>query len=658
MGDTVGKSGVMWGGGYAPIFVKAGELFKDGEVDVIKLDAGERLSFRFVRYPSSSLDTGEITVDIEHLDDAAVPQMEDPRDDFEVEITGLPEVAHGVIAPLPDVAVWTPERGPAGRVDQMEAGETSMTSDAELAKGFSETLVVEDDLSQGPSEEGVEEDEEDEEDEEEEEEEEGGQDGEALSEAEVMEVEEVFVQEEEGSDPDAEPVEADDDPFFIDVQGSSQHDQSGYPEDPLFFVDVQPVHGVVVEETSITYETSHPSIPLGRAPSRSPSPQVEEIVFRPRKYEQPKPISVNVPPPTIASTSSRPGPAEEPARPEFALPTSLNRRQKKALKREKRARNKGKAREKNRKRLQAYEGSDLEWGSDGPPAGILDIEGSEDDDGAENDEEILRDYLKGTILGFNARDVGAGDEDSESGSDLDEDIARAYDASALVGDEALELESGEEDNPDIEGSSASDDDNEDEDEDDDNDDSSELGEIEFEWQAEADDNVSEDEEDDEGDLFKGKDDWNDTEWFIKNLEVSCRLATTTSRALSDCQDALDGETDMNDRKSRRALFSSIENGDFGDDWGTGMPCSLWARQQLIHSPCQAEQEGLWYTTGATRPVGERSTAQSGEEAPAGSRSSCRSPGSLPGHSRQEEGQIQGVLANRTSETRSSHPGVG
>jgi hypothetical protein len=47
------------------------------------------------------------------------------------------------------------------------------------------------------------EDEEDEEDEEEEEEEEGGQDGEALSEAEVMEVEEVFVQEEEGSDPEA-----------------------------------------------------------------------------------------------------------------------------------------------------------------------------------------------------------------------------------------------------------------------------------------------------------------------------------------------------------------------------------------------------------------------------------------------------------------------
>ena len=33
LGDTVGKNGVTWGGGAAPLFVKAGELFKDGELD-------------------------------------------------------------------------------------------------------------------------------------------------------------------------------------------------------------------------------------------------------------------------------------------------------------------------------------------------------------------------------------------------------------------------------------------------------------------------------------------------------------------------------------------------------------------------------------------------------------------------------------------------
>ena len=40
-GDTVGRTGVMCGGGAAPLFVKAGELFKDGEVDIISIDKGE-----------------------------------------------------------------------------------------------------------------------------------------------------------------------------------------------------------------------------------------------------------------------------------------------------------------------------------------------------------------------------------------------------------------------------------------------------------------------------------------------------------------------------------------------------------------------------------------------------------------------------------------
>ncbi len=38
--STGGKGGVKWGGGAAPLFVKAGELFKDGEVEVITIDSG------------------------------------------------------------------------------------------------------------------------------------------------------------------------------------------------------------------------------------------------------------------------------------------------------------------------------------------------------------------------------------------------------------------------------------------------------------------------------------------------------------------------------------------------------------------------------------------------------------------------------------------
>jgi hypothetical protein len=39
--STVGREGVTWGGRGAPIFVKSGELFKDGEVDIIRKDEGE-----------------------------------------------------------------------------------------------------------------------------------------------------------------------------------------------------------------------------------------------------------------------------------------------------------------------------------------------------------------------------------------------------------------------------------------------------------------------------------------------------------------------------------------------------------------------------------------------------------------------------------------
>ena len=36
--STTRKEGVKWGGGAAPMFVKAGELFKDGEDEVIGVD--------------------------------------------------------------------------------------------------------------------------------------------------------------------------------------------------------------------------------------------------------------------------------------------------------------------------------------------------------------------------------------------------------------------------------------------------------------------------------------------------------------------------------------------------------------------------------------------------------------------------------------------
>ncbi|WVQ82761.1 hypothetical protein IAT38_004893 [Cryptococcus sp. DSM 104549] len=73
LGSTVGKGlgdgTIYWGGGLAPLFVKAGELFKDGEVDIVTNDK----------------DTG-VSVETVPLSDPAAPQMTDLRDGTEIEI--------------------------------------------------------------------------------------------------------------------------------------------------------------------------------------------------------------------------------------------------------------------------------------------------------------------------------------------------------------------------------------------------------------------------------------------------------------------------------------------------------------------------------------------------------------------------------------------
>jgi hypothetical protein len=45
--STVGREGVTWGGRGAPLFVKGGELFKDGEVDIVRRDESRFKHFSF-----------------------------------------------------------------------------------------------------------------------------------------------------------------------------------------------------------------------------------------------------------------------------------------------------------------------------------------------------------------------------------------------------------------------------------------------------------------------------------------------------------------------------------------------------------------------------------------------------------------------------------
>lgn len=309
--------------------------------------------------------------------------------------------------------------------------------------------------------------------------------------------------------------------------------------DSLFFVDTDPIADAA-DHPAIVYET-FAGAPLGEPAFRAPTPEEEEIVFKRRSYAQPEPIALNVASVPIEGSSA----SAENSAPAPALPTSLNRRQKKALKKEKRTRNKSKGKkaaktQKNRRRPQAYEGSDLDWGSDGPPARMLDMEGAGlDSDDSDIDEDVLRDYLAGTLLG-GQKASGKGEENEEEDSDeddsdMEEDITRAYDDAAVGGDEQFELDSDEAENPDVEAESG--DDSEDS-EDEDDDDSSDLGEIHFTaTRMEPEEDSDEDSDDD--DMFNAKDSWNETEWFIRNMEVSTRhpapLHCSLLRRLSTAQ---------------------------------------------------------------------------------------------------------------------------
>lgn len=293
--------------------------------------------------------------------------------------------------------------------------------------------------------------------------------------------------------------------------------------EPLFFVDTGPI----TVATEVQYHSLTTDKPLGTHLSDG-SKSEEEIILKPRNFGQPKPISVD----TTHAGPSR-STAQPPSKPydatveegfisrSFVPPTQLSRRDKKALKKEKRTRNKVKAKKNKKdgkKRGDVYVGSDVEWGSDGPPDHILSVEMDLDDDlDSEKDVEILRDYLAGTLLN-EATDSEEEDEEEPGEEKMSFNLIRAMATDANDQDENFEVESGEEDNPDIESDS--------EDEDsveggsiDEDDDSSDIGEIRFKPISKPAQDSSSDEDDIDA-IFNGKDSWDETEWFIKNMEVS------------------------------------------------------------------------------------------------------------------------------------------
>lgn len=204
---------------------------------------------------------------------------------------------------------------------------------------------------------------------------------------------------------------------------------------PGLFLDTAPQQPVF--ESAATLYTTHLFAPVG-APSQ-PSKQdkgkgkhssdEEEIVFRPRKYQQPRPIHVEVPPvpsaalPHVAPPAIAKAAYPQKAEKQSALPPSqapihafvdpraqkpvLPRKDKKAAKKEKK-KNRGKGGKSNKLARDDFGvEDDIEWGSDGPPKRILRIEGVEEElqvihrgwSKKDVDMDILRDYLEGTMLG-------------------------------------------------------------------------------------------------------------------------------------------------------------------------------------------------------------------------------------------------------------------
>ncbi|ORX35975.1 hypothetical protein BD324DRAFT_514435 [Kockovaella imperatae] len=471
-GDTVGKIGVSWGGGSAPIFVKAGELFKDGEVDVVTVEQ-------------------DLQIDVMPMSDPSATQLTVLQDEIEFEVTQ--------------------GRRTFGRIQ----AKTPIQSDRSTPE-------------------------------------------QAHSEPPVPDIQ--FVRAAPSVDVPAVPV----DPPLSKLADSqvNRHLFSVNSGDSAtevvdfasFFIDTEPS---AISEKPLYQPTPLPAL------RRKPTEPAEEenIVFVPKSHSKPEPVLVeeSVFPSQAAAAGQHVSRA-------LVNPHALSRREKKAQKKDKRGRVKGKGKKKN-KQVTIQEGSDIDWGSDGPPVDVVSVDGDVEGKG-EEDMELLRDYLAGTLL--NAQDSSE-EEDGYSGQEAEEP-GDAGDGAADTGDGDIEdLSSGEEDNPSLEDGNSWAVGFETESESSDS--SSELAGPSRVPQNNPYDEGSEDEDEDDIDaMFNGRDSWNEADWFIQNMEA-----------------ALDGRT-LAKGKAARSIFNSVENGDFGDEWDLNPVRKGKKNQRSLIPP---ELQGQW-----------------------------------------------------------------
>lgn len=456
---------------------------------------------------------GDITVDKLPLSDPSAPQMTDLADEMEVEI--LDPAAVSLSGQLSGPEELVPVSTiPAQLLDDVDAthtlGSPPTVPDSHDPK-FATIATQPDELAQGIAE---------------------------LS----------------AGDKNAAAVETEDETaFFVDTTPAPLAGTS--EDDDLFYVDTAPEASEspvgttsYVHDVSTTLGQRRPSLPES-------DDEDEEIVFAPRTYKQPQPITLD---PQPQASSSRPhghvSPPPVVSR-TFVNPKAMTRAQKKTAKKEKK---KGKRSRRANRQAELAEASDVDWGSDGPPdRDIMDIDGVEESDG-EDDVAVLRDYLAGTLLNERTKDqdeVEDEEEDEELDSDevdeaIDTDLmkqfgegVRGWNGEGIADSDASEEEDDSDDQA-VEEQLADDDDDDDSSEgssqdgsgsytDDESDDDSgiDVDQLEHDIDRQLAEALEQGEEDSEmEELFTGKEGWgDDTDWFIQSMEV--RLAGLSSHSI-------------------------------------------------------------------------------------------------------------------------------
>lgn len=538
---------VTWGGGLAPLFVKAGELFRDGEVDVVKRHDGKlscalecgasglcKLAFAAVLREKGRRLTPDVYV-VEHypMSDPSAPQMHDLHDDVEVEIANEADRAQALYAvashrheaPVGVASVVTqPSKEP------QTAGADTSLDDETIERVLSEhieTLVVDDSHivvteTSIVIDANVDTDEEDEQV--------------VYSPSAPVTVLEISPGEAtmdgKTDEEEADEVIPDDELFVVDTTGI----EPSLPDDSLFIIDTTGEGNTTAD--TILYDS--PAVPsTSRAAPPPPTLDDESIVYRPRLIEDP-----------VASSSRAPlPPSNFELRDVYVDPrVMMTRKDRKAAKREKRARNKRSRRKAGGGtgdlRI-ASDGSDLDWGSDGPPK-VLAVLGDDDVVGDEEldpdlDDAALAKYTAG-MARIRADNAAMAYMESDSDEWDEDDMEETRREIAVAGSD-----------------SEDDDDDDDEEED-------ESSDEDFTALADA---YSEDEfaSDGEAKLFTGVTQWNDSD--DDDDEEAEEIGDNNAWFLDSMESALDGGAMGATRRERNAVFRAVANGSFNDDMPIG-----------------------------------------------------------------------------------------